>query len=115
MVRTISEVDVISHANGDVWMYQNRKNKAHFTVSEDGNVFYQDSLGNYMASSPRRIRINFELFELQNYGDEIRKPDGTRMIMLPKAEIQDIANKTFYADGQFHAIDFLTYVITEEK
>ncbi|MEN2401929.1 hypothetical protein GKZ90_0019225 [Flavobacterium sp. MC2016-06] len=68
-----------------------------------------------MTSSPRSISINLQHFVLQNYGDEIKKSDGTRMIMLPKEEIQEIANKTFYAEGQFHAIDFLTFEITEEK
>ncbi|PBI82726.1 hypothetical protein BSF41_47340 [Flavobacterium sp. ACN2] len=47
--------------------------------------------------------------------DEIRKSDGSLIIMMPKEQIEEIANKTFYADGQFHAIDFLTYTITEEK
>jgi len=68
-----------------------------------------------MTSSPKNIRINFEHFVLKNYGDEIRKPDGTRMVMLRRIEIQELANKTFFADGQFHAIDFLTFIITEEK
>lgn len=35
--------------------------------------------------------------------------------MLPKKEIQEIANKTFYAEEQFCAIDFVTLIITEEK
>ncbi|MFZ0596616.1 MAG: hypothetical protein WAM46_06515 [Flavobacterium sp.] len=115
MIKTVSGVDLIHQADGSIWIYRNTKNNASFMVSKDGEVSYDDTLENYMTSSPQHIRINFEPFVLKNYGDEIRKSDGTRMIMLPKKEIQEIANKTFYADGQFHAIDFLTYTITEEK
>lgn len=84
-------------------------------ISNDGDISYTDSFGNYMTSSPRQIRINFEHFVLKQYGDEIRRSDGMRMVMLPKMEIQEIANKTFYEEGQFHAIDFLTFIIIEEK
>jgi hypothetical protein len=114
-MKNVNGVDLTLHADGSVWIYRNTKNKACFMVSKDGDVFYDDPFGNYMTSSPRQIRVNFEHFVLNNNGDEIRKSDGTRMIMMPKKEIQEIANKTFYEDGQFHAIDFLTYTITEEK
>lgn len=115
MRKKVNGVDLTLHADGSVWIYRNTKNKASFMVSKDHEVFYDDPFGNYITSSPRNIRINFEHFVLNNYGDEIRRSNGTRMIMLPKKEIQEIANKTFYADGQFHAIDFLTFIITEEN
>lgn len=115
MKREINEIDLIRKGDGTIWIYKNRKNSASFTVSNDGNIFYDDPFGNYMTSSPRSIRINYQHFTLRDNGDEIKKSDGTRMIMMPKHEIQEIANKTFYADGQFHAIDFLTYTITEEN
>lgn len=115
MRKTVSGVDLTLHADGSVWIYLNTKNKASFMVDKDGEVCYDDPFGNYMTSFPKNIRINFEHFVLRNYGDEIRKSDGTRMVMLPKIEIQELANKTFFADGQFRAIDFLTYILTEEK
>ena len=114
-MRIVNGIDLIAKTDGSIWMYRNTKNNASVTVSNDKEITYNDPFGNYMTSSPNRININFELFILQNYGDEIKKSDGTRMIMLPKKEIQEIINKTFYADGQFHAIDFSTFIITEEK
>lgn len=115
MRKKVSGIDLTLNSDGNVWIYRNTHNQASFTVSKDGEVFYDDPFGNYMTSAPRQIRINFEHFALNNYGDEIRRSDGTRIIMMPKKEIQEIANKTFYADEQFHAVDFLTFIITEEK
>nr|WP_294780834.1 hypothetical protein [uncultured Flavobacterium sp.] len=114
-MRTVSGIDLTYHTDGSIWIYRNTKNNASFMVSKDGAVSYNDPFGNYMTSSPQQIRINFEHFALKNYGEEIRRSDGTRLIMLLKEEIQEIANKTFYAQDQFHAIDFLTFIITEEK
>ncbi|UWY29898.1 hypothetical protein N4T20_08115 [Flavobacterium sp. TR2] len=111
-IKTISGITIMG--NSDNYSFHNSKNMAHFTIN-DGNVSYNDPFGNYMTSSPHNIRINFEPFKLEKIGDRIRKPDGTMMVMLPKEEIQEIASKTFYEEGQFHAIDFLTFIITEEK
>lgn len=113
MEKRVSGVDLTLHADGSVWIYRNTKNEASFMVDKDGDVCYNDPFGNYMTSSSKNIRINFQHFVLRNYGEEIRKSDGTRMVMLLKIEIQELANKTFFADGQFRAIDFLTYTITE--
>ena len=115
MRKRVSGIDLTLHSDGNVWKYKNTVNNASFVINKDKEVFYDDPFGNYMTSSPRRISINFKLFILQNYGDKIEKSDGTRMIMLTKKEIQEIANKTFYTEGQFHAIDFLTFSIKEEK
>lgn len=95
--------------------YFNNLNSARFSVHDDNRVFYHDPFGNYMTNSSRRISINFELFKLEKIGDKIEKSDGTIMIMMPKDEIQEIANKTFYKEGQFHAIDFTTFIITEKE
>jgi hypothetical protein len=115
MIKTVGGIDLTLKPDGSVWIYRNTKNKASFMVNDNGEVSYDDPFGNYMTSSPQQIRINFEHFVLKNYGDEIRRSDGTRMLMMPKKDIQEIANKTFYADDQFHVIDFLTFIITEEK
>lgn len=114
-MKKVSGVDLTLHADGSVWIYRNTINNASFMVDKDGDVNYSDPFGNCMTNSACHIRINFEAFRLEKMGDEIRKSDGSRIIMMPKEQIQEIANKTFYADGQFHAIDFLTYTITEEN
>jgi|GEM_PF-1134085 len=115
MKNKINGIDLVRKSDGSIWIYRNTRNNASITVSNHGDIGYSDSVGNYMTSCPRNIRVNFKHFTLRNYGYEIRSPDGTRMIMLPKAEIQEIANNTFYEDGQFHAVDFLTFKITEEN
>lgn len=71
MRKTVSGVDLIFHANGSVWIYQNTKNTASSMVSRDEYVSYQDPVSNYMTSSPQKISINFEHFVLRNYGDEL--------------------------------------------
>ncbi|PAM93666.1 hypothetical protein B4N84_15400 [Flavobacterium sp. IR1] len=115
MRKSVGEVDLTCRTDGSVWIYDNRKNNASFMVNDSDDVCYNDSVGNYMTSSPRYISINFEHFQLKNYGDAIRKSDGTRMIMMRKEDIQDIANKTFYDEGQVHVIDFLTFSVNEPK
>lgn len=112
-IRTINGITIMGNDKENC-SYHNAKNGAHFSRNNKG-VFYTDSVGNYMSSTPRYIRINFEPFELEKNGDEIRKSDGTRMIMMPIEQIQEIANSTFYDDGQFHVVDFLTFIINEEN
>lgn len=112
-IRTISGITIIGRSN-DNYVFQNSKNNAYFSMMNNG-ISYRDPFGNHMVSYPCQMRINFEPFRLEKMGDEFRGSDGTIIIMMPKEEIQEIANKTFYAEGQFHAIDFLTYTITEEK
>ncbi|WP_035690823.1 hypothetical protein [Flavobacterium sp. F52] len=111
-VKTINGITIIGSIGN--YSFYNSKNSAHFFL-KDNNVSYSDPYGNHMTNHPCHIRINFEAFRLEKMGDEIRKSDGTIIIMMPKEQIEEIANKNFYADGQFHAIDFLTYTITEEK
>lgn len=111
-IRTISGITIMG-TDGN-FNYHNSKNNSHFNVNNQ-EVSYRDSFGNYMTSSPSHIRINFEHFELKEMGDEIRISDGTVMIMMPRKQIQEIANKTFYAEEQFHAINFLTFEIIEEN
>ncbi|MFB9078765.1 hypothetical protein ACFFLS_11330 [Flavobacterium procerum] len=112
-IRTINGITIMGN-DGENCSYHNSRNGAHFSRNNKG-VSYTDSVGNYMSSTPRFISINFQSFELEKYGDEIRKSDGTRMIIMPKEQIQEIANSTFYNEGQFHVVDFLTFSITEEN
>ena len=111
-IKTISGITIMGTV--DNFSYDNSKNSSHFSVNNH-EVSYRDSFGNYMTSSPCHIRINFEHFKLKEMGDEIRISDGRVMIMMPRKQIQEIANKTFYAEEQFHAINFLTFEIIEEN
>jgi hypothetical protein len=112
-MRTINDILITGRGNPYIFYY-NLENDAHFSINKRG-VIYHDPVGNKMTSSSTNIKINSRFFRLEKFGDEIKGSDGTRTIMMPKEKIQEIANKTFYADGQFHTIDFLTFTITEEK
>ncbi|MCV9929064.1 hypothetical protein OIU83_15470 [Flavobacterium sp. LS1R49] len=94
-------------------MFCNHENRAVYIINGN-DVTYKDPFGNFMSNMPRYIQINGKSFELNTIGEEIRLQDGTTMVLLPKEEIRHLANKTFYDDGQFKVIDFLTNTITEE-
>jgi hypothetical protein len=112
-IKTISGITIIGNSNEN-YTFLNSKNSAHFSIMKD-NISYSDPFGNYMSSSSCSIRINSESFRLEKMGNAFKRYDGTMVIMIPKEQIQEIANKTFYEEGQFNAIDFLTFTITEEK
>ena len=103
----------IMERSGKPHMFCNHKNRAVYIIN-GYNVIYKDPFGNSMANTARHIRINGKSFELNNYGQEIRLSDGTAILLLPKEDIQHLANKTFYDDGQLKIIDFLENKITAE-
>ncbi|WP_264551003.1 hypothetical protein [Flavobacterium sp. N2038] len=112
-IRKISGITIMGDSIEN-YSFHNSKNNASFLIRKN-YVSYRDPFGNYMTNSSCHIRINFEVFRLEKMGDEIRKSDGSSVIMMPKEQIQEIANKTFYTDDQLHVIDFLTYTITEKE
>ncbi|MEP6806467.1 MAG: hypothetical protein ABI892_18205 [Flavobacterium sp.] len=112
-IRTISGITIFGNSN-DNYSFHNSKNSAYFSIAKD-SITYSDPFGNSMSSSPCHIRINSEFFRLEKMGDKFRRHNGSMVIMMPKEQIQEIANKTFYYEGQFRAVDFLTFIITEEK
>ena len=112
-IRTINDT-IINRLNDGNCMFINELNRAHFNLTELG-VSYTDPFGNFMISSPYNIFINDRYYLFKNVGDYVTKFDGTITILLTKEEIQEIANKTFYEEGQFNAVDFLTFTVTEGK
>ncbi|PXY46648.1 hypothetical protein [Flavobacterium hydrophilum] len=92
------------------YMFCNLKNNAVYII-KDNNVTYKDPFGNSMSNTFRQIRINGKSFELNSYREEVRLQDGKTIILLPKEDIQYLANKTFFNDEQSKIIDFLTNTI----
>lgn len=112
-IRTINDT-TINKLNDSCCMFINSLNRAHFNLTELG-VSYTDPFGNFMISFPYTLFINDRYYLFKNVGDYVTKFAGTITILLTKEEIQQIANKTFYEEGQFNAIDFLTFTVTEGK
>lgn len=111
-MRTISGITIMEKEDKP-YMFCNHKNQAVYIINGDG-VTYKDPFGNCMSNTSSHVRINGKSFELNHYGEEIRSKSGTTIMLLTKEDIQDLANKTFYADEQFKVIDFLTNTITSE-
>ncbi|TDW51753.1 hypothetical protein EV144_101430 [Flavobacterium sp. 270] len=111
-IRRVHNITIMG--NDYSYSYHNNLNNAMFSVNKN-KINYRDSVGNYMTDAPCHIRINFQPFKLENMGDRIDSSDGTMIIMMSKEEIQEITQKTFYAEGQFHAIDFKTFKIIEKE
>ncbi|MDR7371017.1 hypothetical protein [Flavobacterium aquidurense] len=110
--KMIGDLLIINQGNFIV-EFINLKNNAAFCFMQNG-VQYYDPFDNSMISYPSALVMDRKVYSLKKMGDEVKIKSGTA-ILLPIREIQEIANKTFYEDGQFHAIDFLTFTITEEK
>ncbi|WP_289664974.1 hypothetical protein [Flavobacterium panacagri] len=106
--------DILIIQQGDyILEFINLKNNAGFGFIGNG-VQYYDPFGNSMISYPTALVKDKKVYSLKKMRDEVKLPEGTA-ILLPMEEIQEIANKTFYDVGQFRTIDFLTFIITEEK
>jgi hypothetical protein len=111
-MKTIHGITIMQ-GEGRPQMFCNHKNQAVYIINND-EVTYKDPFGNSMSNTSCHVRINGESFELNHHGEEIRLKNGTTIILLPKEDIQDLANKTFYDEGQFKVIDFLTNTIISE-
>lgn len=106
---------VISKDSIGIHTYFNSKNRAFFRFDEDEQeVTYYDPYGNMMCNAPFQVTVQGYDFKLNKLEDEVRLPDGTMMVFLPKLVIQEIANNTFYQEKQFRTIDFLTNEVTEQ-
>jgi len=112
-IKRIGDIIIIQEAT-NIMSFQNKKNNAYFGLYGDG-IQYSDQFGNSMINHRAAILVDGKSYSLKKMRDEITRKDGSIIILLPTKEIQEIANKTFYEEGQFHAIDFLTFIITDEN
>ncbi|MWB96126.1 hypothetical protein GON26_17325 [Flavobacterium sp. GA093] len=93
------------------FILRNLRNNAFFSISEN-QIQYEDPFGNIILYHP--MIPPYEVSGLRGR-DNLPGLKNERIITsLPPEEILEIANRSFYADGQFHIIDFLTFTIREQ-
>ncbi|MDQ6472778.1 hypothetical protein RB619_19230 [Flavobacterium sp. LHD-80] len=109
---TINDILIINQGNY-LFEFINLKNNAGLSIMVNGLQYY-DPFGNSMISYPTALVMDDKVYSLKKIGDEVKTPSGTS-ILLPFDQILEIASKTFYEDGQFRPIDFLTFNTTKEK
>ncbi|WP_125718798.1 hypothetical protein [Flavobacterium ustbae] len=102
--RTQIDDILIIQQGDDVLEFINSINNASLHIYNAG-VLYSDPFGNSMISYRAAIVKNEKVYSFKQRGDIIDDHDGIT-IFLPNEEILEIANKTFYKDGQAHSIDF---------
>jgi hypothetical protein len=113
MIKTTSEITIID--NDVTLMLHNNKNGGLYTCSKEQNrISFSDSNGNKTFNYSVTARINFEVFELSQIGETINFNDGKIMAYLSAKDIQELAQKTFYEDGQTHIYDFMNHKFTVE-
>jgi hypothetical protein len=111
MVKTIDDITIIN--NDDSFIFTNNKNGAHVNLNaKDGSISFRDSLGNSMLNHAATIRINFEVFKLTAIGDTISCSDGTISAYLSSNDVQELAENSFYEEGQTRIFDFMKLAFT---
>lgn len=108
MVKTTSEITIID--SEVTLMLHNKKNRALYTYNKEQNrISFNDSNGNKIFNYPVTISVNFKVFELTKIGEIISFKDGTIMAFLYTKDLQELAEKTFYEDGQTRIYDFVNH------
>ena len=111
-IKIIGDI-IITQEKDNIINFLNKKNNAYFSLYGDG-IQYTDPFGNTILNHRAAILLDGKSYSLKKVCDEIRRKDGFIIILLTIKEIQEIANKTFYEDEQFRAVNFLTFTITEK-
>jgi hypothetical protein len=111
MIKTLSEITIID--NNVALILRNNKNGGLYTHDKEQNrISFSDSSGNKAFNYPVTISVNFKVFELTQIGETIDFKDGKIMTYLSTKDVQEVAQKTFYEDGQMHIYDFLKHSFT---
>jgi hypothetical protein len=113
MIKTIDDITFMGSEAS--FTLHNGKNNAFTSCNkEKGNIQFRDSVGNTMQNYGSTISINFEVFKLTAIGETIRSSDGTIIAYLSSNDVQELAHKTFYEEGQTQIFDFMSLVFTVE-
>lgn len=106
MIKTIDDITIIGVNR--TFMLNNAKNKSYFRFNaESGNASFRDSIGNTIQNHPSTISINFEIFKLTEVGQTINRSNGNVIAYLSSKDVQELAEKNFYEDGQTRIYDFM--------
>jgi hypothetical protein len=113
MIKTIDDITFIG--NQASFTLRNGKNNAFINCNaEKGNIQFRDAVGNTIQNYGSTISINFEVFKLTAVGETIGSNDGTIIAYLSTNDVQELAQKTFYEEGQTQIFDFMSLVFTVE-
>ncbi|MBZ4043089.1 hypothetical protein [Flavobacterium hibisci] len=113
MVKTISEITIID--NDLSLMLHNKKNGASYISNkEHKNISFTDAQANKAFNYPVTISVNSKVFELTEIGQNLNFKDGKIMAFLSTNDVQELAQKTFYEDGQTPIYDFINNKFTVE-
>ena len=113
MAKKKSEITII---NGEIsLMLHNKKNGGLYTFNkEHKRISFTDANGNKTFNSPVSISVRSKVFKLAQIGQTLNFKDGKIMAYLPTNDVQELAQKTFYEDGQTHVYDFINGKFTVE-
>jgi hypothetical protein len=113
MIKTSNEITIID--NDVTLLIHNKKNGGLYTYHKEQNrISFNDANGNKIYNYPLTISVNFKEFELVEKGEAINFKDDKIMAYLPTKDLQDLAEKTFYEEGQTRIYDFSNQIFTVE-
>lgn len=113
MIKITSEITIID--NDVTLMLHNKKNGALYTCNKEQNrISFSDSNGNKIFNYSVTISVNFEVFDFTQMGETINFKDGRIMAYLSTMDVQELAQKTFYDEGQIRVYNFLNHTFTVE-
>lgn len=113
MIKTTSEITIIDSEVS--LMLHNKKNGGLYTFNKLHNrISFSDSNGNKTFNYSVTISVNFKVFELTQIGETLNFKDGTIMAFLSTKDVQELAQKTFYEEGQTRIYTFIDNTFTEE-
>jgi hypothetical protein len=110
---TIDEIQIVEGKN--CFVLFNLLSGALINCHKDtGFINYTDSARNVMQNATSSIEINSEVFHFTKERQTISLNDGRLIAYLCTRDIQEIAEKTFYEDGQLRIYDFINQKFTIE-
>ncbi|HEX8576733.1 MAG TPA: hypothetical protein VF677_10620 [Flavobacterium sp.] len=106
MYKTIDDISIFG--NEYFFTLRNAKNDSHINLNlKDRRIVFYDFAGNIIQNSPSTISINFEVFHLTEIGQIINRNDGNIIAYLSTSDVQELAENTFYEQGQTRVYDFI--------
>lgn len=106
MLKSVKGITII--IKNDSLILINDKNKARFNYnSENNSISFNDPNGNQVQNYGATISINFEVFKLTHLGQTINMNNGNMIAYLCDKDILELADKTFYEEGQKRIYDFM--------
>lgn len=106
MIKKIDGILIMGSLN--YFVLNNSENQSYFNFNtESGSACFRDSNGNIIQNHSATIRINFDVFNLRELGQTINLRDGSVIAYLSSNDVMELAEKTFYEEGQTHIYDFI--------